>query len=44
MDAESIAIATISQLARWGQFDAQKAQQAIYELGVDPEKKNAARN
>lgn len=44
VDAESIAIATISQLARWGQFDAQKAQQAIFELGVDPEKKNAARN
>ncbi|MBN9659864.1 MAG: pyruvate dehydrogenase (acetyl-transferring), homodimeric type [Acidobacteria bacterium] len=44
VDAESIVTATISQLARWGQFDAQKAQQAIYELGIDPEKKNAARN
>jgi pyruvate dehydrogenase E1 component len=44
VDAESIVTATISQLARWGQFDAQKAQQAIFELGIDPEKKNAARN
>ncbi|WP_321477039.1 pyruvate dehydrogenase (acetyl-transferring), homodimeric type [uncultured Paludibaculum sp.] len=44
VDAESIATAAISQLARWGQFDAHKAQQAIFELGIDPEKKSAARN
>ena len=44
VDAESIATAALAQLARWGQFDAQKAQQAYYELGVDPEKKEAAKN
>ena len=44
VDAESIATAALSQLARWGQFDAQRAQQALYELGVDPEKKEAAKN
>jgi pyruvate dehydrogenase E1 component len=44
VDAESIATAALSQLVRWGQFDAQRAQQAHYELGIDPEKKEAARN
>jgi pyruvate dehydrogenase E1 component len=41
VDAESIVIATLAQLVRWGQFDAERARQAIYELGVDPEKKYA---
>jgi pyruvate dehydrogenase E1 component len=40
VDAESITTATLAQLARWGQFDAQRARQAYYDLGVDPEKKN----
>ena len=44
VDAESIVTAALSQLARWGQFDVQRAQAALYELGVDPEKKEAAKN
>jgi pyruvate dehydrogenase E1 component len=44
VDAESIAAAAISRLARWGQYDAHRAQQAIQELGIDPEKKYAALN
>jgi pyruvate dehydrogenase E1 component len=40
VDAESITTATLAQLARWGQFDVQRARQAYYDLGVDPEKKN----
>ncbi len=42
-DAESIAAAAISRLARDGKFDAKKAQQAILDLGIDPDKKDAAR-
>jgi pyruvate dehydrogenase E1 component len=42
-DAESIAAAAISKLARDGKFDAKKAQQAIAELGIDSEKKDPAR-
>ncbi len=41
VDAESIVIATLAQLVRWGQFDAERARQAVHELGVDPEKKYA---
>jgi pyruvate dehydrogenase E1 component len=44
VDAESITAAALSQLARWGQFDGARAQQALYELGLDPEKKEAARS
>jgi pyruvate dehydrogenase E1 component len=44
VDAESIASAALSQLARWGQFDAQKARQAVVELGIDVDKKEAAKN
>jgi pyruvate dehydrogenase E1 component len=44
VDAESITTAALAQLARWGQFDGQRAQQAYYDLGIDPEKKEAARN
>ena len=44
VDAESIASAALSQLARWGQFDAQKARQAVVELGIDADKKEAAKN
>jgi pyruvate dehydrogenase E1 component len=44
VDAESIALATLAQLARWGQFDARRAAEAYYELGVDPEKKEPVKN
>jgi pyruvate dehydrogenase E1 component len=44
VDAESIAASALAQLARWGQFDAQKAHQALYDLGIDPDKKEAAKN
>jgi pyruvate dehydrogenase E1 component len=37
VDAASIAAAALASLAKWGRFDAQRAQQAIRELGVDPE-------
>jgi pyruvate dehydrogenase E1 component len=40
VDAESIAGAALSQLARWGQFDPQRAAQAWHELGVDPDKRD----
>ncbi len=44
VDAESITTAALAQLARWGQFDPQRAQQAYYDLGIDPEKKEAAKS
>ena len=44
VDAECIASAALSQLARWGQFDSQKARQAVVELGIDVDKKEAAKN
>jgi pyruvate dehydrogenase E1 component len=42
-DAESIAAAALSKLARDGKFDAAKAKAAIHELGIDSEKRNPAR-
>jgi pyruvate dehydrogenase E1 component len=42
VDAASIAAAALSRLATWLRFDVHKAQQAIVELGVDPEKIDAA--
>ena len=41
-DAESIAAAALSRLARDGKFDAAKAREAIAELGIDAEKRYAA--
>ncbi len=38
VNAESIAAAALSRLAREGKFDAQKAQNAYTELGINPEK------
>jgi pyruvate dehydrogenase E1 component len=38
VNAESIAAAALSRLAREGKFDAQRAQKAFAELGVDTEK------
>src|ERR1035438_4970629 len=43
INAESIAAAALSRLARDGRFDAQKAVAAFAELGVDTEKIDAAR-
>ena len=43
VDAESIAAATLSRLARDGQFDAQRAQTAVVELGLKPESMDPAR-
>ena len=42
-DAESIAAAALSRLAHDGKFDPAAAQQAILDLGIDPEKKDAQR-
>jgi pyruvate dehydrogenase E1 component len=38
VNAESIAVSALSRLAREGKFDAQRAQNAFAELGVDTEK------
>ena len=43
INAESIAAAALSRLARDGQFDAAKATAAFAELGVDTEKADPAR-
>jgi pyruvate dehydrogenase E1 component len=43
INAESIAAATLSKLAREGQFDAKKAQAAFAELSVDTDKADPAR-
>jgi pyruvate dehydrogenase E1 component len=37
VDAASIAAAALASLSRWGRFDATRAQQAIIDLGLDPE-------
>jgi len=42
INAESIAAATLSKLARDGKFDAAKAQQALVELGVETEGRDPA--
>jgi pyruvate dehydrogenase E1 component len=43
VNAESIAAAALSRLARDGNFDAKKAQKAFKDLGIDPEKIDPAR-
>ena len=43
VNAESIAAAALARLARDGQYDAARAQQALAELGVNPEKIDPAR-
>src|SRR5215469_1128326 len=43
INAESIAAAALSRLARDGKFDAQRAQKALQELGVSAEKIDPAR-
>ena len=42
VDAASIAAAALSKLAAWQRFDPSNAQQAIFELGIDPEKIDSA--
>jgi pyruvate dehydrogenase E1 component len=42
INAESIATAALSRLAREGRFDAKKAQKAFEELGVSTEAKDPA--
>jgi pyruvate dehydrogenase E1 component len=37
VDSASIVAAALSRLTRWGRYDADRATQAIRELGVDPE-------
>src|SRR5579875_3720774 len=37
VDASSIAAAAVSRLAAWGRFDGNRAQQAVYELGLNPD-------
>jgi pyruvate dehydrogenase E1 component len=43
ISAEAMVQATLSALARWGNFDAQRAQAAVAEMGMDAETKNPAR-
>jgi pyruvate dehydrogenase E1 component len=43
INAESIAVAALSWLAREGKFDPQRAQKALQELGVNPEKIDPAK-
>ena len=40
VDAESIAVASLYQLARKGEVKPAQVQKAIQELGIDPEKAN----
>lgn len=42
-DAKSIAASALVALARRGQFDLKRAAEAINELGIDPDKKDASR-
>jgi pyruvate dehydrogenase E1 component len=42
VNAESVAAATLSKLARDGKFDGKKAQKAMAELGVDTERGDPA--
>jgi pyruvate dehydrogenase E1 component len=43
VNAESMVVASLSRLAREGKFDAQRAQDAMRELGVDAERVDPAR-
>ena len=42
VDAESIAAAALSRLAHWKRYDPARAQEAIRELGLDPERQDPA--
>ena len=43
VDAASITAAALSRLARWGRYDTARANAAITELGIDPERLDPAR-
>jgi pyruvate dehydrogenase E1 component len=43
ISAEAMVQATLSALARWGNFDSHRAQAAVAEMGMDAEKRNPAR-
>jgi len=43
VDAASIAAAALSRLAVWGRFNADRAQQAIVDLGIDASSMDPAR-
>ena len=43
VDAQSIAAAALSRLSHWGRFDANRAKQAIQDLGLNPEAIDPAR-
>ena len=43
VNAESIAAAALARLARDGKFDAQRAQEAVTGLGLDPESADPAK-
>jgi pyruvate dehydrogenase E1 component len=43
VDAESITLAALARLARRGEINPERAQQAIAELGIDPEKADPVR-
>jgi len=40
VDARYIALAALAALAREGKMEARVVQQAVQDLGIDPEKKN----
>jgi pyruvate dehydrogenase E1 component len=42
VDAQSIAAAALSRLSRWGRFDAKLANQAIVDLGLNPDSMDPA--
>ncbi len=42
VDAQSIAAAALSRLSRWGRFDAKLANQAIIDLGLNPDSMDPA--
>jgi pyruvate dehydrogenase E1 component len=42
VDAASITAAALSSVSRWGRYDANRATQAIHELGLNPESMNPA--
>jgi len=42
VDARFVAVAALSELLKEGQIDAKVVQQAIKDLGIDPEKRNPA--
>jgi pyruvate dehydrogenase E1 component len=44
VDSRFVAVATLAELAKDGQVDANVVAQAIKDFGIDPEKRNPARS